>query len=164
MSFDWNEKASEDGGGDFAERLPTGMHQVHIVKVVHGGKNGTFESSKGDPQILIIFADQEAREAAQFVTLSDKAGWVLARILKECDPPANMSKMTEAGITPESFADPEFAETNLVGRKLAINVEWKKSQNGKDYSDIVPVNTGDLDAAVSAAKQETLPPDSEVPF
>jgi len=164
MSFDWNEKETGDGGGDFAERLPNGMHQVHIVKVVHGGKNGTFESGKGDPQILIIFADAEAREATQFVTLSDKAGWVLRRLLQECDPPANVTKMTEAGITPESFADPEFAETNLVGRKLAITVEWKKSQNGKDYSDIVPVNTGDLDAAVSAAKQETVPPDSDVPF
>jgi hypothetical protein len=164
MSFDWNEKASEDGGGDFAERLPSGLHKVDIVKVVHGGKNGTFESSKGDPQILIIFADQEAREAAQFVTLSDKAGWVLARVLSNCVPPANLGKMTEAGITPQSFADPEFAEANLVGRKLHVNVEWKKSQNGKDYADIVPVNTADYESAVSAARQDVAPSKGDVPF
>ena len=164
MTFNWTEASNTEGGGEYAERLPAGMHKVQITGVVHGGKGGPFESAKGEPQILIIFSDTEAREAAQMCTLSEKAGWVLARLLKSCDPPADLVKMSESGISPQSFADPEFAETNLVGRNLCIRVEWKESQNGKSYSDILPVDMGEYDAALDAAQQSMTTATEEVPF
>ena len=152
MPYDWTE-ASTAEGAEHSERMPTGIHTVTITRIIHGGKNGTFESKNGDPQILVVFSDDQAREATQMITPSQKAGWVLAKLMTNFDPPMNLTKMTEAGVTPDSFASPDFAETQLVGRKLAIKVEWEASAKGdKEYSNITPMNTGDMEAAMSASQ------------
>ena len=151
MPYDWTE-ASTAEGAEHSERMPTGIHTVTITRIIHGGKNGTFESKNGDPQILVVFADDQAREATQMITLSEKAGWVLAKLMTNFDPPMNLTKMTEAGVTPDSFASPDFAETNLVGRKLAIKVEWETAKNGNEYSNITPMNTGDMETAMAASQ------------
>jgi hypothetical protein len=152
MPYDWTE-ASTAEGAEHSERLPSGIHTVTITRIIHNGKNGPFESKNGDPQILVVFSDDQAREATQMITLSQKAGWVLAKLMTNFDPPMNLTKMTEAGVTPDSFASPDFAETNLVGRKLAIKVEWEASAKGdKEYSNITPMNTGDMETAMSASQ------------
>lgn len=134
MGYDWG-KASEGGQ---AEQIPAGQHQLKIVKVVFGKKDGTkFASSNGDPQIMVVFADNQDREAAQMVTLSEKAGWVLASILKAAG--ADMAKMTERGITPAKFAEEKFAEAQLIGRVLTAHVSWETADNGKEYASIKPL-------------------------
>jgi len=151
MPYDWTE-ASTAEGAEHSERLPSGIHNVTITRVIHGSKSGLFESRNGDPQILCVFADDQAREATQMFTLSEKAGWVLARLMTNFDPPMNLTEMTKAGVTPESFADPDFTVTNLVGRKLAIKVEYETAKNGNEYPNITPMNTGDMEAAMSASQ------------
>jgi len=136
--YNWNQAAHQEGG-EYAEKLPDGKHPVEITRVVFGKKDGTlFKSKGGDPQIMLIFADELGREALQMVTLSFKAGFILAKILEAAG--ADLDHMTADGVTPRSFAEPEFANANLVGRQLEIEVVWS-SKNGKDFADITPLGT-----------------------
>jgi len=141
MSYDWTKEAQSDGPTQ-TEKLPSGTHDVEITRVVFGPKDGPpFASRNGDPQIMVIFADNEGREASQMVTLSRKAGWVLAKVLRAAD--VHLSKMTADGIKPADFANPQFATANLVSRRLRVRVEWARSErDGKDYADVMPVATG----------------------
>jgi hypothetical protein len=136
--YDWNH-ASQQEAGEYAEKLPNGKHPVEITRVVFGKKDGAlFKSKGGDPQIMLIFADELGREAFQVVTLSFKAGFILAKILEAAG--ADLDRMTADGVTPKSFAEPEFAVANLVGRQLEVEVVWS-SKNGKDFADITPLGT-----------------------
>lgn len=114
MSFSWTEK-SEQEGPVYAEKLPDGQHRVTITRLIFGTRDGQpFQSKSGDSQIMLIFADDQAREVSQMITLNDRAGWVLARILGRCDPPANLARMEADGVLPAHFADQNFAENNFL--------------------------------------------------
>ena len=155
MAYDWENNADKEGGSQ-AERLPDGIHDVKITRVVFGKKDGpAFASRSGDPQIMIIYTDAEGREAGSMVTLSPKAGWVLAKILRAAG--ANLSKMTSNGVKPADFAAEEFATVNLVGRELRVNVEWTMVPNGKDYVDVMPVTTGANQQAAPAEPKGPIP-------
>jgi len=162
MAFDW-EKASTQEGGDYAERIPPGVHDVQIKRLLFGSKKGgAFRSRDGDPQIMLIFADREGREAAQMVTLSDKAGWVLARLLSAAG--ADMARMKADGVLPRDFANQEFARANLVGRRLRVDLKYKAGNDGKEYADVTPVRTRPAASpAQPPAPQDDLDPDT-VPF
>ncbi len=155
--YNWKEAAQQEGG-EYAEKLPDGTHRVEITRVVYGRKDGTlFVSKSNDPQIMLIFADELGREASQMVTLSYKAGFVLAKILEAAG--AELDKMTDHDVTPRSFADPEFANPNLIGRQLQIEVIWG-SKNGKEFSDIIPVGmAGSADELPQVSK-----PDDDIPL
>tara|TARA_B110000444_G_scaffold257528_1_gene296147 strand:+ start:784 stop:1257 length:474 start_codon:yes stop_codon:yes gene_type:complete len=155
-NFDWEN--NPQGGGDepkFAEKMGAGLHEASIVKVIHGGKNGPFVSNSGDPKILIVFENKKQQEAATMVTLSEKAGWVLVNFLKEAQPKIDLKQMTADGITPMSFAEPEFADLQLVGKKIFIEVA-PREYNGNIYTDITP-KPAPVDMTES-------PADMEVPF
>jgi len=141
MAYNWEKEADREGG-EQSERLPSGIHDVEITRVVFGSKQGgVFTSKSGDPQIMLIFADSEGREASLMVTLSRKAGWVLAKVLRAAG--LRMSQMTADGVEPKDFASEQFATANLVGRRLRIDVKWFKSErDGKEYADVMPVATG----------------------
>jgi hypothetical protein len=137
MAYDW-EKAAAQEGGEYAERIPAGVHDVEIRRVLFGSKGGgLFRSRAGDAQIMLIFADREGRECTQMVTLSEKAGWVLARLLSAAG--ADMARMKADGILPRDFANPEFARANLVGRRLRIDLAYTPGGDGKEYADVTPV-------------------------
>ena len=131
MPYDW--KAAAEKESRETEKLPAGQHRVTIAKVIHGSKDGPFVSQKGDRQILIVYTDREGREASSMYTLSEAAAWAIARVLDVSG--ANLQKMTERGITPEAFADEAFANANLVGRSLFIDVKY----NDKGYPRITPI-------------------------
>lgn len=136
MGYDWKTE-SEKSATAVSEKLPAGTHEVTIVRILHGKKDGTrFAAKDGSPQIMLIFADEDGREVSLMVTLSDKAAWMLAKILKAVG--ANVEKMTERGITPDRFEDETFAEKNLVGRQLTIEVTYREYQ-GKQYANVTPV-------------------------
>ncbi len=153
MSYDWTGNAEKKGGGS-APKIPPGAGiDLKIVKVVFGSKaGGKFESKNGDPQIMVIFADNVDREAPEMVTLSDKAAWKLAQILSAAG--ANLERMKAAGITPDKFADEQFATANLVGRKLKGDVEW--DDTGK-YATITPLRPEPAGASTPAAKGDDIP-------
>lgn len=162
MAYDW-EKAATQEGGDYAERIPAGVHDVEIRRVLFGSKKGgAFRSRDGDPQIMLIFSDREGREASQMVTLSDKAGWVLARLLSAAG--ADMKRMKADGVLPRDFANQEFARANLVGRRLRADIQYKRGGDGKEYADVTPVRTRPAASpAQPAVPEDGLDPDS-IPY
>lgn len=157
MSFDWNNAATAEGGAaNEYEKLPAGQHTVTIVRVLHEGASGPFTTNAGDPKILICFNDDQNREAADMFSLSKQAGWRLAKLMAAFDPPANLAAMTADGVTPASFAQPDFANANLTGRKLRISVEYKPGRDGKEYANIEPLKKPET-APEAPLKTEEIP-------
>lgn len=158
MAYAWSQ-AAESEGPQQAERIPDGEHAVRIVKIMYGSRQGAFQSKSGDPQIMLVFQDRQAREITLMLTLSDKAGFMLAKLLSACDPPANLARMEADGIEPAHFANPEFADGNLVGRNLTIQVE-----PGKDprYPLVTPVPKRG-DESVAPASDDSPPSADEPP-
>lgn len=138
MGYAWQEESEKEGGSQ-AEKMIGGDHDVRIVKIVYGKADGTQFVSRGrDPQIMIVFQNHMAHEVGMMVTLSDKAGWVLAKLLGCCDPPVNLAAMQAQGVEPIHFADVRFAEKNLLNRQLKINVEWPQ---GKKHPNVTPIKS-----------------------
>jgi hypothetical protein len=157
MGYDWKTE-SEKTGTATAEKLPAGTHEVTISRVLHGKKDGTrFAAKDGSPQIMLIFADEGDREASLMVTLSDKGAWMLAKILRAVG--ANVERMTERGITPDRFEDETFAEKNLVGRRLTIEVTYR-AYNGKQYANVAPV----MEQPAGFDPDSDQPREDDIPF
>ena len=154
MSFTWS-SVSEGEKAAQAEKIPEGEHQVTISKVIHGGKNGPFINKHGDPMILLIFTDDQAREASQMYSLSEKTAWLMANLLTSFSPPADLGAMDKAGVTPTSFADPDFASANLIDRKLKAEIQIVEA-SGTKYHNVHPIKSSDPkpETAVTVAEDE----------
>ena len=140
MSYEWKKNADSKGPA-YAEKMPNGINDVEITRLVFGKSDGTaFASKGGDPQIMVIFADNAGRECGSMYTLSHKAGWTLAKLLSALG--SDLGRMEQDGVEPAHFADPAFATANLVGRRLKIDSKWIPPGNdgGKGYFDVVPIN------------------------
>ncbi|MDD2766109.1 MAG: hypothetical protein PHE83_19270 [Opitutaceae bacterium] len=157
MSYAWQQAADKEA---MAARIPKGKHRVRISRILTGGNDGDFVSRGGDPQIMLILQDQEAREAGQMVTLSDKAGWVLAKIMAACDPPVNLARMEADGIEPSKFADPEFAGSVLLNRELTVMVDWEDAKDGKQYARVTPIRPATAAASEASAPNDAPPAES----
>jgi hypothetical protein len=136
MAYKWtteSEKAVPQ-----TERLPKGTHRVTISKIIHGKKDGTkFRTRDTDePQIMLIFADDQGRESSQMYTLSNKAAWSFSKVLRAAG--LNLQKMEERQIEPSRFENETFAEKQLVGRELVIEVTEREYQ-GKTHQNVKPV-------------------------
>ena len=153
--FTWS-SASEGEKAAQAEKIPEGEHEVTITKVIHGGKNGPFLNKNGDPMILLIFIDDQAREASQMYTLSEKAAWSIAKLLTSFQPPADLTKMDEASVTPLSFADPDFAAANLIDRKLMAEIQIVEGAAGVKYHNVLPIkgSSPQAETAVTVAEDD----------
>ena len=153
MTYDWEGNA--EGTGQ-TPKLPNGVHDLEITRVIFTDRDGTALSSRGgDPKIGIIFADDQGREGSDWVTLSDKAGFVLARILSKAG--VDMAKMNADGVVPADFAEREFAEPNLIGRRLRAEVTWGKDGKGKDVCEIVPIGPAGEDMPAATAIEVDIP-------
>jgi len=161
MAYAWSEQATNEAPPR-AERIPAGSGiRTRISKVVYGKGEQAFVSRGGDPQIMLIFQDEEGREAAGMYTLSIKAGWTIARLLSCFDPPANLKRMEEDGVEPKDFAYPDFGDANLLDRVVVIDLEY--DNNG--YAIITPVKLdGSDDSETPPATDESDdPPPSASP-
>lgn len=159
MGYAWREESEREG--NLAARIPAGDDiSVRISKVVFGDRQGAFSSRAGDPQILIVFQDHEAREAGMFVTLNERAAFVLAKVLAACDPAVNLARMEADGIEPRHFADESFANRVLLNRSLRINLQYEAGKDGKEYPHVVPVRRRDAAASGSPAE---APPTADDP-
>lgn len=164
MGYAWRDNANSEGA-QRAAKIPkgNGIH-LRISKIVYGKGSEKFASKGGDPQIGIVYQDQEAREAFEMMTLSDKAGWKLAKLMSAFDPPANLARMEEDGVEPGHFADPDFAEANLLNRQLHADVDYDNQgyvlinpikRQGTESSDVTtPSPSDDAPPAV-----DDLPPE-----
>lgn len=135
MAFSWQESSE---GSARAARIPAGQSiPLRISKIVYVDRNGVaFESQNHDPQILMIVSDAEGREASEMLTLSDKAGWKLAQILRAAG--ANMAKMDEKQIKVADFAS-DLYEKQLLEREFLGNVDWEEGKDKKTYAKITPI-------------------------
>lgn len=154
-TFDWTRSAEES----FGPKLPAGLHRVRIVRVQHTNREGVpLISKNNDPQMRVVYQDQEAREVSEIFTLSEKAGWTLARLMSAAG--ANLAAMTARGVTPAHFADPTFANKQLIGRELQVQVTYEISKSdGKEYSVVTPIRPqGGTGQAAAAAPAPTAAP------
>jgi len=161
--YNWEDEASREG---VADRIPnTDRVRVSVSRIIYRDRHGPFQSKSGDPQIMLVFLDSQDREASTMLTLSVKAGWVLAKFLGCFDPPANLARMTELGILPEHFADPTFADKQLLDRQLDVSVKWIKREGAnREYADVTPLHP--LPHTSTADEQppaEAPPPASDPP-
>ncbi len=154
--FSWKNEAEKEGPQN-APKLNPGPQRLKIIKIVFGSKGDAgpqpFKSKNGDPQIMCIFGDKSGREGAEMLTLSDAAGWKLAKILAAAG--ANVEAMDKAGITPQRFADERFANANLVGRELQADVAYEKGKgtDNKEYVRITPLMPQPSNAAAPAPQR-----------
>ena len=151
MVFDWTHA---ERGEAQAERLPDGWHAVRIARIVtHRSSGEPFTSRKGDPQIMVVFADERDREATQMYTLSEAAAWTLARLLSRTGN--DLERIKEEGVEPGHFADRRFAESKLLGRRCWVHVTWSEPDDrGRQFSDVTPLHEHELprDVRLSAAE------------
>lgn len=165
MAFSWQESSE---GSARAAKIPAGQSiPLRISKIVYADRNGVaFESQNHDPQILMIVSDADGREASEMLTLSEKAGWKLAQILRAAG--ANMAKMDEKGIHVSDFAS-DLYEKQLLEREFLGDVDWEEGKDKKTYAKITPImpQPGAQQSAVPApqpsARQPTPPPPQRQP-
>lgn len=125
----WKAKAEREGG-EFADKMPAGIHRATVVRVMRERKDGTtFTSSRtGAPQLMVVFANAHDEEAVAMFTLSDKADWVLAKFMSCAG--IDLDRMDADGITTRHFEDADFAAKQLMDRECWILVEYK---SGSDF-------------------------------
>ena len=115
MSYDWDGEAKREGGGSVADPIPaTERTTLLVVRAIYERKDGTsFTSQKGDPQVFLVFQDSEGREAAQMYTLSEAAGWTIAKLVDAMDPDL-LAELKRLDIHPVDFVEPEVLKTWLM--------------------------------------------------
>lgn len=171
--MDWNKSAE----GSFADKIPAGMGlKLTVKKVKHASKKGEFTSSKGDPQIMVVFSDANDCEAIEMFTLTRGAAFRLAKLLGAIYPSGSMAKLKEYGIEPHHFQNAGFADQMLVGKSVVCDLSY----DDRGYSEFVFVKwtpnlpaseLGALAKTVSAPKAAEIPvgggaslPETDVPF
>lgn len=159
MTYNW---ALEEEGQAQTERMPLGVHNVMIVKIIRGKGGQTFTSASGDPKIMLVYEDSQGRQAATMYTLSEKAVWALKIVLSRSG--TNLDELTEQGIELHHFADQSFAESKLLGKKLVVDITYKKGNDGKDYPNIVPIKQEDEHPVEKAGAGAKFMDDADIPF
>ena len=141
---------AEKSGGQNAPQIPAGLADVEIKKLIHANRDGErFVSQKGDPQMMVVYADDNGGEAADMFTLSDTAGWALAKVMEAAG--MNLAKLDAAGVAYHHFANEEWAAKALVGKRLRIQIAWGVGKNGKPRATITPI------------RREAVPPATGTP-
>jgi len=134
MVYDWTKSAEGEGGN--AVRMGNGKHAVTITKIIYSKKNQpAFKSKAGAYQIMIIFQNEAEEEVSSMFTLSIAASWTMARLLSCFN--IDTDKLTEDGVVPSQFAEPEFADDLLIGLR-----GWIEVTNDDDggFPEVVPIH------------------------
>lgn len=151
MAFGWN-KASEQSA---AAKMGPGVHAVRVSKIVTGGKSGPFKSKSGDPQIMVVYESEDNAEASEMLTLSEKAGWTLARLLSRVG--VDLDAMERDGIEPRHFAQKEMAESHLLGKSLWIRVEHEVDEGGKLRVRATPLHESEARSLGGVKAEDEIP-------
>lgn len=154
MAYDWKGNSER-----VSERVPAGTHRLRVDRIVFASKAGAFRSKSGDPQIMIVFTDADGAEVGTMFTLSDKAGWTLARLLSRAG--VDMKTIERDGLEPKHFANKAVAEARLVGLETWATVEYEAADNGKSYARVTPITAeeaGTPDERAAAQKAQPKKP------
>ncbi len=151
------------GGSDY-RRIPPGVCFVRVSKIKFGGRDGPFETKNGDPMLMLCFEDESKNESVLMLTLTEKAGWVLTRLLSRLGE--DLAALEAADIHPSDFVRKEIAEKYLLDKKCWMRVE----EDGK-YQRLTPLHEGEakemqeIAVVVPGSAIGTMPPaESDIPF
>jgi len=151
MAYDWENESRKEGGNQ-ADRLPPGEHTLLAARAIYGKQDGRlFTSRHGDPQVMLVFVNSKQQEAAQMFTLSDAAGWTVARLAAAMDPELP-ALMKARDLHPRDLAEPEVLEYWLFHPSISGNPDSKggffkgrvsysksKTDANKEYAEITPI-------------------------
>lgn len=162
--YDWN-KAAE--GPDQAPIMDEGWHKAKCAKAITQKKDGTvLTTNKGDRKVICIMENADKEEASMTFTLTERAAGFLAQFLMVCG--ADLERMGNEGVTPDSFKDQAFASKVLEGRECWIYVTHSVSK-GKTYANAEAHAEEDVPAHALKGR-ETSPAggaslaDDDIPF
>lgn len=162
--YSWGAPAEAPKNG-LGPRLPAGTHKVRIAAVRRTKKNGSeFVTKNGDPQAMIVFANNKGEEVVGFaaLTLDPDESWMIRGILNSITPAVNWEAIRKHGVTPIKFQDEAFANKQLIGRELTITVSYSPREGKPDepWTNLTFVKVGE----VSTTPVATEVPNEEIPF
>jgi hypothetical protein len=156
MSTDWEAEAGKEESG-FTEKVKMEVgvtHEVTIIRAIHTKNDGEEMTDRdGNPQLMIVFANDEGHEHVGYFALGGRWAWKFAKLVIAAG--LNIAQLKIDGIGFEDFADNDFASENLSNRTLRLELY----QNGA----WVNANTLPSEAAAPEAVEE-LPVDDNEPI
>ena len=153
------------GGGGVGAIVPEGMYKVEIVDITYiSGEQNQFSDK---PQLRLKFKilgkEQKDVELLSWVSMTINPGW-------EQGSPSNLYKVATAVTGEEPRMDEEFYPNTLVGGKLQVVVESKKTKAGMEISRITNyLKYGGVDVPgdepESGSEEPPIPEESKkIPF
>ena len=128
MGYDWEGEASKSGQ---APQMPAGEHpKVCVSKIIYSRNNGEpFTSRSGDPQMMLVFVNPSNQECGVMFTLSEAAGWTLARLLSAMGH--DLGELKRRGIEPQDFQNLETAKEWLTGHVFSGQSRTSAATTGR---------------------------------
>ena len=157
--FDWTKK-EEGGNGMDRERIPVGVHKVHVSRIIYKVKDEPITSKKGDPQILLVLEDDHKRECLERVTLSETTAWKLRQLMESGG--VDLKKLNEAGVEPKDFTNEDVASQWIPATPLWIEVVQKGEYlNVKvlkpDHPKVKKAEAAGASSVTAEAQQDEIP-------
>jgi len=157
MSYDWSAPAQSPN----APKMKAGGHEAVISRIVSTKQDGSeFFTKAGEPQIMLVFTNAQGEEATLFCILSDdpNKSWALRAVLHAIG--AKVELLMQHGIKPEHFRNKEWAEKQLKGRKLRVDVGYRKNPNSPEnpYMDVIPMRPAMTPEQIAAAGKPASAP------
>ena len=146
-----------EGNSNRGEPLPVGVHDVEIIKAVKGK-----DTKAGDRQVLVVFSDDEGREAAYFAPIEGPARFKAAQLMKGLGYTTAM--IEEARFQPDHLTIEAVAKQWLVGNRCRIEVTKKPDRDFLDVRVLPAATPRTSQSACASSKARPLPADADVPF
>lgn len=138
-----------------SERMPLGVHVAHVARVIPSKRR----TKAGDRKMLVVFQDDDGREALYNAMVEGAAIFTLARLIKYGG--LKTEDLTGDGITEYSdFLDSKTSDRVLVGLCMTIVVGERQGDDGKTYSDVQITDY----APVDDASKPPVGNDDDIPF
>jgi len=163
----WSDAAESEGG----PKSPPGWHFYQVTRAMRVTKGGReFRSKNGDPQLFVIFEDEDGLEASQMFTLSAKAGWTLAKFLSRAG--VDLAALDSEGIAIDDWASETFARERLEGLGAWAFCEHEQSGE-RTYTNLAFAHLDEVPADVLEKRKERVAAseklaaaldDSDIPF
>lgn len=146
-----------------APRLIEGQQRLTIKRIIYEKNDEPIITANGDRQIWLIVGPDSGEEGLITITLTEKAGWVLAQVARAIAGDQWIDKWDKIGVKIGSFANPAVAN-NLVGKSFLAEVHYDKKS---EYPNITPLPFVSADvsstAPAKAPAKQTMT-DDDIPF
>ena len=152
MAYDWE----KNGESDRADKLSAGEHTLTIIKVITEKNDIPYQSKAGDPQILLVYQDDDGRELPDWFTLNPASRWKLLRLMSRCGCDLERAEKEVGNI--KNFADPDTVEPWLLDKAFLGRVY---EENG--YTNVEPLKREE-DTIGNAPLVAPETPHDDIPF